>query len=222
MKTAVTVLGFVVLTCCGWAAAQDLPPDILADQYLLEAAKAMEQGNAQAALRAFGKIEALGTEPPLEFLYFYGKLLVENGTAFNDVLKGQSLLKQYVLMIERTSEHYRPTLALLSIAGDKLEKIDADRLARARIDTRIKELSVEAEEYDIPLLHHAIRENAHDAVAELIARGADVNAYSSSASIFDDGIEMMQLDPCISSGKAPVNNLAAPVALFGPRTDLLA
>ena len=33
---------------------------------------------------------------------------------------------------------------------------------------------------------------------------------------------MVQLDPCISSGKAPVNDLARPVALFGPRADLLA
>lgn len=70
MKTAVTALGLMVLTYCGWAVAQDLPPDILADQYLLEAAKAMGQGDVQAALQAFGKIEALGTEPPLEFLYF--------------------------------------------------------------------------------------------------------------------------------------------------------
>ena len=44
----------------------------------------------------------------------------------------------------------------------------------------------------------------------------------SSASIFDHGIEMMQLDPCISGAKAPVHHLARPVALFGPRADLLA
>ena len=125
MKAAVTVLGFVVLTYCGWAAAQDLPPDILADQYLLEAGRAMEQGDAQAAIRAFEKIEALDTEPPLEFLYFYGKLLVENSNALDDVLKGQSLLKQYVLSIEKTSEHYRSTLELLSMAGSKLKEINA-------------------------------------------------------------------------------------------------
>jgi len=137
MKTAVTVLGFVVLTCCGWAVAQDLPPDILADQYLLEAAKAMEKGDTRAALRAFGKIEALDTEPPLEFLYFYGKLLVENSTALDDLLKGQSLLKQYVLSIEKGSERYRPTLELLSAAGGKLEEI-AER--RTEAERKRKEL----------------------------------------------------------------------------------
>lgn len=123
MKTAVTVLGFMVLTYCGWVVAQDLPPDILADQYLLEAAKAMEQGDAQAALRAFGKIEALDVELPLEFLYFYGKLLVENSTSLDDVLKGQSLLKQYVLSIEKGSEHYTSALELLSLAESNIEDI---------------------------------------------------------------------------------------------------
>ena len=132
MKTAVTVLGFMVLTYCGWAVAQDLPPDVLADMYLLEAAKAMEQGDAQAAIRAFEKIEALDTQPPLEFLYFYGKMLVENSNVLDDVLKGQSLLKQYVLNIDKSSEHYTPTLKLLSLAGEKLEAIDAKRRAEAK------------------------------------------------------------------------------------------
>ena len=145
MKAAVTVLGFVVLTYCGWAAAQDLPPDILADQYLLEAGRAMEQGDAQAAIRAFEKIEALDTEPPLEFLYFYGKLLVENSNALDDVLKGQSLLKQYVLSIEKTSEHYRSTLELFSVAEDKLEYIDAQARRRRQLIPQLPQQMVRVE-----------------------------------------------------------------------------
>ena len=113
----------------GPAAAQDLPPGILADQYLLEATKALENGDPQGALRAFGKIEALDTEPPLDFLFFYGKLLVENSTALDDLLKGQSLLKQFVLNVEKDSEHYTPTLELLSVVGTKLEKAEAERRA---------------------------------------------------------------------------------------------
>jgi len=35
------------LLLCGPTAAQDLPPDMLADQYLLEATEAMEQGEPQ-------------------------------------------------------------------------------------------------------------------------------------------------------------------------------
>ena len=107
MKTALTFL--FVLIFCGSASTQDLPPDILADQYLLEATKALENGNPQGALWAFGKIEALDTEPSLDFLFFYGKLLVENSTALDGLLKGQSLLKQFVLNIDKDSEHYPPT-----------------------------------------------------------------------------------------------------------------
>ena len=130
MKAALTIL--IVLILCGPAVAQDLPPDILADQYLLGATKALENGDPRGALRAFGKIEALDTEPPPEFAYFYGKLLVENSTALDDLLKGQSLLKSYVISIEKDSEHYTPTLELLSVAGAKLEKAEAALRAEQR------------------------------------------------------------------------------------------
>ena len=62
MTTAFPFL--VVLFLSGPVVAQDLPPDILADQYLLEATEAMEQGELLKALRAFEKIEALEVEPP--------------------------------------------------------------------------------------------------------------------------------------------------------------
>ncbi len=138
MKTALTFL--LALFLCGPTTAQDLPPDILADQYLLEATKALESGNPQAAIRAFEKIEALDTEPPPEFAYFYGKLLVENSTALDDLLKGQSLLKSYVISIERDSEHYTPTLELLSVVGAKLEKAEAEKQRRAKLEARLPQL----------------------------------------------------------------------------------
>ncbi len=130
MRAIVNAAVIVVLTYGGPTIAQNLPDDILADLYLLEATKALQRGDTHAAIRGFGKIEALNTEPPLVFLYFYGKLLVENSTALDDLLKGQSLLKQYVLNIEKGSEHYTPTLELLSLAGAKLEKAEAERKAR--------------------------------------------------------------------------------------------
>ena len=119
MKATLTLLVLVVLTSCGVAVAQDLPDDILADQYLLEAKRALERGDAKATLHALGKIEDLDTEPPVEFLYVYGKLLVETGSGA-DLRKGESLLKQYVVRIERGSEHYEATLTLLSLAEARL------------------------------------------------------------------------------------------------------
>ena len=71
MRTIFTLACFILTLCyCGMAVSQDLPDDILADQYLLEAKKALANGEPQTARRAFGKIEALDTEPPLEFFFF--------------------------------------------------------------------------------------------------------------------------------------------------------
>ncbi len=114
----------LTLGFCGMAMSQDLPDDILADQYLLEAKKALENGEPQAARRAFVKIEALDTEPPLEFYFFFGKLLVEQGKTVDDVRQGQASLKQFVVNIEKGSDYYRPTLELLSAAAGKIEKAE--------------------------------------------------------------------------------------------------
>ena len=125
MKTTLTLVCVILSLCyCGMAVSQDLPDDILADQYLLEAKKALENDEPQIARRAFEKIEALDTEPPLEFYFFFGKLLVEHGTKVGDVRQGQASLKQFVVNIKKNSEYYRPTLELLSIAGKTIEKAE--------------------------------------------------------------------------------------------------
>ena len=127
MKTALTLL--FVLFLSGPAVAQDLPPDILADQYLLEATAALEQGELLKAEGAFKKIEALEVEPPPLFAHLYGKLLVEYGANVEALRKGQALLKQFVLRAGRASEYYTPTLKLLSMGEAKLEA--AEHAARA-------------------------------------------------------------------------------------------
>ena len=132
MKTIPAFLCALLLY--GPVSAQDLPPDILADMYLLEATKALEDGDAQEAIRAFGKIEALDTEPPPEFAYFYGKLLVEHGTVLNDLLKGQKLLKSFVIRIAKDSEHYVPILELLSDVSQKLGRIEKQEAEARRAE----------------------------------------------------------------------------------------
>lgn len=143
MKTVLFV--FVAALLCGGApSAQELPPDILADQYLLAATEAMEQGEIRKALRAFEKIEALEVEPPPTFAYSYGKFLVEHGSGAEDWRKGQSLRKQFVISAGRDSEYYTPTLKLLSVVDAKLEEVaeTAEREARrlARLKARLPEI----------------------------------------------------------------------------------
>ena len=131
-QTAVLFLGlfFHVLP-----AAQDLPPEILVDQYLLEATKAIENGDLNKAYMKFEDIEDLDVEPPLEFLFLYGKLLVEdegiNGDRFFDdylfdalasLQGGEKRLKQYVLNTDKSSEYYKPALELLLIAEEKIKE----------------------------------------------------------------------------------------------------
>ena len=111
MKAILISLGAILLQ--GPVFAQDLPPDILVDMYLLEAMDALEYGDSQAAIMAYTKIESLDVEPPQNFEYFYGKLLVEHGTNLADVLKGDGLLKSYVTLISKDSLNYEPALEVL-------------------------------------------------------------------------------------------------------------
>ena len=57
MRLCVVLL--VIAGSLGRVAAQDLPPEVLVDQYLLEAASALEEGDNPSALEAFRRIEAL-------------------------------------------------------------------------------------------------------------------------------------------------------------------
>ena len=177
-------LGFLfALLLYSPVSAQDLPPDILADMYLLEATKALEDGDAQGAIRAFGKIEALDTETPPEFAYFYGKSLVENGATFNDLLKGQRLLKSYVIRIEKDSEHYTPTLELLSIVRAELEEAETERQRRAKLQAETERRAeterkrrAKAKRQVEKRLFDAIEAGKAEQVETFLADGIDVHA----------------------------------------------
>ncbi len=101
---------------CAPAATQNLPPEILVDQYLLEAEKALQSGDAQGAKTALEKAGALDIKPPPKYLFLSGKLLVETSKAEADLSKAAALLKQYVIAVGKNDFHYRDALALLSAA----------------------------------------------------------------------------------------------------------
>lgn len=109
----------VVLGLGGLVVSQDLPPEMRADQYLMEGQRALEQEDPAAAVEAFKKLEALPGDPAAEFGYWYGQALVEHGISQSDafmVTDGEGFLKQYLLDTGRESEHYANALALLSQA----------------------------------------------------------------------------------------------------------
>ncbi len=101
---------------CAPVSAQNLPPEILVDQYLLEAETALQSGDAQGAKTALEKVEALDIKQPPKYLFLSGKLLVETSIAEADLSKAATLLKQYVIAVGKNDFHYRDALVLLSAA----------------------------------------------------------------------------------------------------------
>lgn len=144
---ALVACAFVLAPPSALTQDANLPPDILVDQYLLEAVDALEAGDALEAFRAFEKIEALDIEPPSEFSYFFGKFLVEHGHTSGVLLKGEQMLKSFVIGAKKDSQHYRPALKLLTEARRKLDEI-AEREAeeqrlRAAEQARLQKMAEE-------------------------------------------------------------------------------
>ena len=128
MKRIVTSL--LVLHLSAAAAADELPPDVLADKHLLEAAGALEREDAHGALDALKKIADLEVEPPPLFSLLYGRVLVEHGDGVPAWRRGRSLLARFAVGAGRDSEHYAPALELIAAAEARMEA--AERLARIK------------------------------------------------------------------------------------------
>lgn len=117
----------------------DLPPEVQADQCLLEAEKALQNSDSQTAETAFKKIKALNIEePPPDFFFLYGKFLMENCNAVNlakavensqvqgfldKLLKARSMLKQFLTQVQRTAANYKPALELLSACQSTIKAV---------------------------------------------------------------------------------------------------
>ncbi len=101
----------------------DLPPQVQADQCLLEAEQALQNSDNQTAKTAFQKIESLNIEePPPDFFFLYGKFLMENCNVAN-LAKARSLLKQFLIQVQRTAANYKPALKLLSACQSTIKAV---------------------------------------------------------------------------------------------------
>lgn len=113
----------LVLLLCETVAGQDLPPEVLADSYLIEATMAIESGDLEASLQAFRKAEVLDVKPLSELTYAYGKAQVEH-TSEKAWREGLLLLKKFIIETGRSSEFYTPALRLLLTAEAKLKEAE--------------------------------------------------------------------------------------------------
>ena len=128
MTNVIRVL-LLVLFLSAPAAAQEMQPDTPADELLFDATKELESGDHQEALRIFREIDALGVEPAPDFIFLYGRTLVEHGAGKEDWRKGRSLLTAFVTAAGWESERYTEALKLLLAAQAKLDAAEVrDRL----------------------------------------------------------------------------------------------
>ena len=140
MKTPACML---VLLLSAPLVAQDLPPDVLADKYLVEAAEAVESGDAHGALDALKKVADLEVEPPPMFSMLYGKVLVEHGDGVQAWRRGRSLLARFAVGAGRDSEHYIQALELIVAAESRMEAAARLSRIRGRLPEILREVSGE-------------------------------------------------------------------------------
>lgn len=183
----------------------DLPPEVPADQCLLEAEKAMN------------------TKLPPEFFFLYGKFLTEKSNVVNlakavenrqvqnfldNLLKARSFLKQFLTQAERIAANYKAALELLASyestikavtsAAKEFEELQKFKNKKAGETLLIHLDSCYSELVSAPLnaatdvhaknnndetpLHNAAEKGQFQVVEALLAAGADVNAKQNSFS----------------------------------------
>ena len=122
-----------VLWATFMVAVAQLPPEILADSYLVRAERLMADENYGAALNMLDKIIALQREHdltlPEEFHFKYAQMALSAGS-FQTALES---VKKYLVRAGRDGEFYREALKLLDAAEEKFQQAEAEwRRAEAK------------------------------------------------------------------------------------------
>ena len=113
------VFGFVFAT--NWASAageaQELPPDIEADRFLLEAERQIGNGDSAAALAALDRVVALQAEHDLEIppVFWFRHAQVAMETGLYEEARASSAIR-YLQVAGREGEDYTAALEVLSDA----------------------------------------------------------------------------------------------------------
>ena len=135
------------------AAALQLPPDMQADRYLLQAEEQIEKRNFAAAKQSLDRILALqdqhGLELPAEFFFRYAEVLQRLGL-FDEAIES---VTKYLTLAGRDGEHYREALRLLNSAeAEKNNPIAGMEFVRVPAgEFRMGSISREADDNEQPL-----------------------------------------------------------------------
>lgn len=130
MKRTAASLGIVVLAVCAMTAAlAQLPPEIMADRYLVQAERELGAGDAVAAVETLNRIVALQAEHGLEIpdTFWFRRVQAAQEVRLHG-LAVESVV-QYLRSAGRGGEHYRAALELFDTA--ELAQAEADARAEA-------------------------------------------------------------------------------------------
>ncbi len=111
----------------GELAIAQLPPAIMADQYLVQAERELDNGDAAAAVETFNRILTLQAEQGLDIPYevWFGRAQAAYCAGFHDLAIESAI--RYLELAGQGGEHYAATLALYDAA--ELARAEAERLA---------------------------------------------------------------------------------------------
>ncbi len=114
---------FAVWLGCITAAAAQLPPEILADQYLLQAEQQIAKKDHQAALESLQKILALQKEHGLTLPEAFHLKHAQVAFAAGSFSVALDSVNQYLVTVGREGEFYRQALELLNRI-EQIQKLD--------------------------------------------------------------------------------------------------
>jgi formylglycine-generating enzyme required for sulfatase activity len=120
----------LAVVLAGGEGAAQLPPDMEADRYLVEAERHIETGDQAAAQAALDRILALQAAHdlalPEAFWFQYAQVASQAG------LYGAAVeaATRYLTTVEREGAHYRAALELLDQAAAARHRIEAERQAQ--------------------------------------------------------------------------------------------
>ena len=138
-----------VLLACVTVPATQLPPEIMADRYLVQAERLMKEKDYAAALEAMNKIIALqkehGLKLPGEFHFKYAQVALSAGLLEAAI----DSASKYLVAAGRAGKFYREALELLDEAEKKqaeiLEKEEKKQAERDKAQAKAHEHLAEAE-----------------------------------------------------------------------------
>ena len=126
----VLLLGLVALVGCPPLMGQELPPDVLADRYLVEAERQSRDGDHRSALATLDKILELEAEAGLEIPDIFWVRHARVALAAGFPQRAVESASKYLELVGQAGSEYLPALELLVDAEEEVARMAKEEAAR--------------------------------------------------------------------------------------------